>query len=238
MMPPPRRHPRTGPIPDPDTLGRTEPNAAGFTYRHGTLSGYSARECRCENCRAAYAIYRAGRREAGKDQPRPMRTSNTDGHISRRWFRDNVWLPAREGAGLSEGVKVHSLRHAHASWVLAGGADIAVVKERLGHSLITTTQKYVHKPYRATALTSRSRHSPRSATAANSQKSPPLRPHDRNWNPASCRRCYARLARQRCRSRLGRSTAGSAGAAPDYAVCAGGPYGTDASISAPAIALE
>jgi len=41
-------------------------------------------------------------------------------------------------------VKVHSLRHAHASWLLAGGADLETVKERLGHSSILTTQKYLH----------------------------------------------------------------------------------------------
>jgi hypothetical protein len=28
-------------LPDPDTLGRTEPNGAGRRYRHGTLTGYS-----------------------------------------------------------------------------------------------------------------------------------------------------------------------------------------------------
>jgi site-specific recombinase XerD len=40
-------------------------------------------------------------------------------------------------------VKVQGLRHAHASWLLAGGADIEVVKERLGHSSIVTTQQYL-----------------------------------------------------------------------------------------------
>jgi site-specific recombinase XerD len=39
---------------------------------------------------------------------------------------------------------VHDLRHAHASWLLAGGADLQVVKERLGHASIATTQKYLH----------------------------------------------------------------------------------------------
>ena len=42
-------------------------------------------------------------------------------------------------------VKLRGLRHAHASWLLAGGADLQVVKERLGHSSIVTTQKYLGK---------------------------------------------------------------------------------------------
>ncbi|WP_281248315.1 tyrosine-type recombinase/integrase [Cryptosporangium aurantiacum] len=40
--------------------------------------------------------------------------------------------------------RVHDLRHAHASWLLAGGADLQVVKERLGHGSIATTEKYLH----------------------------------------------------------------------------------------------
>jgi hypothetical protein len=36
----------------------------------------------------------------------------------------------------------HNLRAAHASWLLAGGADIVVVQERLGHRRITATQQY------------------------------------------------------------------------------------------------
>ncbi|MDX6296081.1 MAG: hypothetical protein QOH50_5411 [Kribbellaceae bacterium] len=38
----------------------------------------------------------------------------------------------------------HDLRHAHASWLLAGGADLQVVKERLGHLKISTTERYLH----------------------------------------------------------------------------------------------
>ena len=131
-------------VPDPDTLGMTEPNAAGRRYGHGTLSGYSAGRCRCRRCKDAYAVYRAQRRAGGKDAPRGRRVVNSDGHIPRRWFRDNVWLPARKAARLGTGVKVHSLRHAHASWLLAGGADLETVKERLGHASILTTQKYLH----------------------------------------------------------------------------------------------
>jgi integrase len=39
-------------------------------------------------------------------------------------------------------VTFHSLRAAHASWLLAGDADTVVVQERLGHRQITTTQQY------------------------------------------------------------------------------------------------
>jgi integrase len=128
---------------DPATLGLTTPNDAGRRYQHGTLSGYSAGKCRCEHCRGAYATYRAQRRAAGQDRPRGRRTVETDGHIPRWWFRTHVWLPAMETADLPVSANVHGLRHAHASWLLAGGADLEVVKERLGHSSIVTTQKYL-----------------------------------------------------------------------------------------------
>ena len=36
------------------------------------------------------------------------------------------------------------LRHAHASWLLAGGADLKGVMDRMGHAQIQTTQKYLH----------------------------------------------------------------------------------------------
>ena len=40
------------------------------------------------------------------------------------WFRQNVWRPALKQAGLTFNVRAHDLRHAHASWLLAGGADL------------------------------------------------------------------------------------------------------------------
>ncbi len=73
---------------------------------------------------------------------------NTDGHIPNGWIRTNVWKSALDKAGLGFHVTPHGLRHAHASWLLAGGADLQVVKERLGHGSITTTEKYLHAlPY-------------------------------------------------------------------------------------------
>jgi integrase len=131
-------------LPDANGLGLTDPNEDGRQYRHGTLSGYSAGRCRCRHCRDAYATYRARRRAAGRDEPRQPRIRDTDGHIPRDWFRNRVWKPALRTAGLDFHVRMHDLRHAHASWLLAGGADLQVVKERLGHASIATTEKYLH----------------------------------------------------------------------------------------------
>ncbi|MCU0299447.1 MAG: tyrosine-type recombinase/integrase [Candidatus Nanopelagicales bacterium] len=64
--------------------------------------------------------------------------------VSRNTFRTKVWLPALEEAKLGFLVRMHDLRHAHASWLLAGGADLAAVMERLGHRQIMTTQQYLH----------------------------------------------------------------------------------------------
>ncbi len=127
----------------PETPGMTEPNEKGRSYRHGTMTAYNAAPCRCGLCRSAYAAYRAARRQTGTDNPRTPRSRATDGHIPADWFRHQIWYPAREAAGLGE-VRIHDLRHAHASWLLAGGADLQVVKERLGHASIATTEKYLH----------------------------------------------------------------------------------------------
>lgn len=64
--------------------------------------------------------------------------------ISPNMFRTKAWLPALDRAGLNFHVRVHDLRHAHASWLLAGGADLKAVMERMGHSQIMTTQRYLH----------------------------------------------------------------------------------------------
>jgi len=131
-------------VPDLATLGFTKPNSAGRQYRHGTMSGYNAGMCRCTYCKDAAAIYRAQRRAAGKDSPRKPRMIDTDGHIPRDWFRLKVWQPALAKAGITFSARPHDLRHAHASWLLAGGADLQMVKDRLGHGSISTTEKYLH----------------------------------------------------------------------------------------------
>jgi integrase len=134
---------RLVPVPSEDS-GRTAPNPHGRTYLHATLSAYTAGGCRCELCRAVFAAYRARRRAAGEDGGTAERGVDTDGHLSRDWFTRRVWRPACKAAGMKGTVRMHDLRHAHASWLLAGGADLQVVKERLGHSSIATTERYLH----------------------------------------------------------------------------------------------
>ena len=64
--------------------------------------------------------------------------------LAREWFRQRVWQPALAAAGITRRVRLHDLRHTHASWVLAGGADVQIVREWLGHASLRATERYLH----------------------------------------------------------------------------------------------
>jgi integrase len=70
-------------------------------------------------------------------------STSTGSPVSRNVFRTRVWLPAVTRAELRQRVRFHDLRGAHASWLLAGGADLRAVMDRLGHKQIQTTQQYL-----------------------------------------------------------------------------------------------
>jgi integrase len=67
-----------------------------------------------------------------------------DGRPLRPEYASRLFETIRDKAGL-ENASIHSLRHMHASLLLASGADIAVVSKRIGHSTIAlTSDVYSH----------------------------------------------------------------------------------------------
>lgn len=65
----------------------------------------------------------------------------------RRMRRERIWELVKQyaaEAGAHPDVSPHTLRHSFATHLLAGGADLRIVQEMLGHASIQTTQIYTH----------------------------------------------------------------------------------------------
>jgi len=93
----------------------------------------------------AVRAYRDGPRAAGAGEttPGPLFLSRTGRALGRKDVYRIVRKYVRR-AGLRGHVSPHTLRHAFATQLLAGGAGLRSVQEMLGHADIATTQVYTH----------------------------------------------------------------------------------------------
>jgi integrase/recombinase XerD len=89
----------------------------------------------------ALQAHLAGRKEESKWL---FPSRGKEGHITRQRFGQMLKELAVKAGIDPEKISPHTLRHSFASHLLAGGADLRVIQEMLGHADISTTQIYTH----------------------------------------------------------------------------------------------
>ena len=83
------------------------------------------------------------RRAAGPEGDEPIFVNSLGGRLTARSVGRLVKKYSRH-LGIFRKVSPHSLRHTFATHLLDAGADIREIQEMLGHSSLSTTQRYTH----------------------------------------------------------------------------------------------